>query len=182
MSERLAAVFDRAAERSLELVGREKIEEQFLKYLSDAHAIEMQAIELLQRSPKLVADEEIARVLADHLEESRRHEDTVRRMLEARGGSPNMLKDGAMRLGALNWAGFFAAHPDTPGKLVAFAYAFEHLEIAGYEQLRRVAEAAGDLDASGEIDPILAEERLAATRLKACFDRAVDASLEAKRD
>jgi ferritin-like metal-binding protein YciE len=181
MSERLAGVFDRAAERSLEVVGREKVREQFLKYLSDAHAIEMQAIELLQRSPKLVSDEEIARVLADHLEESRRHEQTVRRMLEARGAAPNMLKDAAMRLGALNWAGFFAAHPDTPGKLVAFAYAFEHLEIAGYEQLRRVAEAAGDLDASGDIDPILAEERLAATRLKACFDRAVDASLEAKR-
>ena len=32
------------------------------------------------------------------------------------------------------------AHPDTPGKLAAFVYAFEHLEIGGYEQLARVAQ------------------------------------------
>ena len=44
-----------------------------------------------------------------------------------------------MRLGAVNWATFFKAHPDTPGKVAAFAYAFEHLEIGGYEQLLRVA-------------------------------------------
>jgi ferritin-like metal-binding protein YciE len=180
MSERLAGVFDRATERSLEITGRDKIPAQLVKYLTDAHAIEMQGIELLQRGPKLIEDPALGRVLADHLEESRRHEETIRRLLEHRGGSPNMLKDAAMRLGGLNWTAFFAAHPDTPGKLVAFAYAFEHLEIAGYEELRRVADAVGDSDAAHEVSLILAEERLAATRLKAEFDRAVEAALEAK--
>jgi ferritin-like metal-binding protein YciE len=180
MSERLAGVFDRATERSLEAVGRERISEQLIKYLTDAHAIEMQGIELLQRGPKVMKDEQLARVLSDHLVESRQHEQTIRGLLEKRGASPSLLKDAAMRLGGLNWTAFFAAHPDTPGKLIAFAYAFEHLEIAGYEELRRVADAAGDLEASREIELILAEERLAATRLKATFDRAVDASLEAK--
>lgn len=30
-------------------------------------------------------------------------------------GDPSMLKDAALRLGALNWAAFFRGHPDTPG-------------------------------------------------------------------
>lgn len=180
MAERLAAVFDRATERSLEATGRDNIPAQLAKYLSDAHAIEMQGIELLKRAPKLIGVPELARVFADHLEESKAHEQTIRSLLERRGGSPNLIKDAAMRLGGLNWTAFFAAHPDTPGKLVAFAYAFEHLEIAGYEELRRVADAAGDHDASHEIDRILAEERLAATRLKAGFDEAVEAALQSK--
>jgi len=180
MAERLAGVFDRATERSLEATGRDDIPAQLAKYLSDAHAIEMQGIELLKRAPKLVAVPELARVFADHLDESKAHEQTIRGLLERRGASPNLIKDAAMRLGGLNWTAFFAAHPDTPGKLVAFAYAFEHLEIAGYEELRRVADAAGDLDASHEIDRILAEERLAATRLKAGFDEAVEAALQSK--
>ena len=71
------------------------------------------------------------------------------------------------------------AHPDTPGKLAAFAYAFEHLEIGGYEQLKRVAERAGDAETAKTADAILAEERAAAEKLAGAFDRAAQASLEA---
>ena len=85
-----------------------------------------------------------------------------------------------MRLGALNWGAFFAAQPDTPGKLLAFAYAFEHLEIGGYEQLRRVAERAGDEETAALVGRILAQEREAADRIAGAFDEAVNASLEAQ--
>jgi ferritin-like metal-binding protein YciE len=86
----------------------------------------------------------------------------------------------AMRLGALNWGAFFQGQPDTPGKLAAFAFAFEHLEIGGYEQLRRVAERAGDAAAVSSVDTILGQERAAAALLRSAFDQAVDASLEAQ--
>jgi ferritin-like metal-binding protein YciE len=84
-----------------------------------------------------------------------------------------------MRLGALNWGTFFRGHPDTPGKLVAFAYAFEHLEIGGYEQLRLVAERAGDQETARLAAEILAQERSAAERLGSLFATAADASLNA---
>jgi ferritin-like metal-binding protein YciE len=84
-----------------------------------------------------------------------------------------------MRLGALNWGSFFAAQPDTPAKLAGFAFAFEHLEIAGYEQLRRVAERVGDEDTVRAADSILPEERAAAETLQGEFDRAVEGSLQA---
>ena len=81
-----------------------------------------------------------------------------------------------MRAGGLAWGTFFEAHPDTPGKLAAFAYAFEHLEIGGYEQLKRVAERAGDAETVAVAEQILAEERAAAAKLAAAFDLAAEAS------
>jgi ferritin-like metal-binding protein YciE len=82
-----------------------------------------------------------------------------------------------MRLGALNWGLFFQSHPDTPGKLAAFAFAFEHLEIAGYELLSRVATRAEDEETARLAITIAAQERAAAARIAGTWDRAVDASL-----
>ena len=84
-----------------------------------------------------------------------------------------------MRLGALNWGAFFQGHPDTPGKLAAFAHAFEYLEIGGYEQLKRVAQRVGDAETVRTVEKILGEERAAATRIANAFDEAAAASLEA---
>ena len=86
-----------------------------------------------------------------------------------------------MRLGALNWGAFFAAQPDTPAKLCGFAYAFEHLEIAAYELLRRVAERAGDTETAEMAERILDEERAAAEKLRSLFPQALDASLRDQR-
>src|SRR5215210_5117100 len=68
---------------------------------------------------------------------------------------------------------------DTPGKLAAFAFAFEHLESAAYEQLRRVAERAGDPETASAAATILGEERAAAVRVAASFPLAAAASLDA---
>ena len=179
MKQRIAAHFDEAVEASLRAVKPDDLEEQLVKYLADAHAIEAQAIHLLEKAPKIVHDRELAKVFEEHLEETHAHQELIEARLEAHGGSPSKLKDAVMRLGALNWAGFFAAQPDTPGKLAGFAYAFEHLEIAGYEELKRVAERAGDHETVRVAERILAEERAAAQAIAANWDRAVEASLAA---
>lgn len=82
-----------------------------------------------------------------------------------------------MRLGALNWCAFFQGQPDTPGKLTAFAHAFEHLEIAGYELLKRVAQRTGDQATVELAERICAQERNAAGRFAGAFDRAAEVSL-----
>jgi ferritin-like metal-binding protein YciE len=148
-------------------------------YLADAHAIEALAIELLSKGEDIAGDPELARLYAEHLEETRDQQALVRERLEALGGSPTPLKDAGMRVGALNWGAFFAAQPDTPGELAAFAFAFEHLEIGGYEQLRRVAERAGDQATVAAAEQILVQERAAAAKIAGQWDRAVDASLRA---
>jgi ferritin-like metal-binding protein YciE len=179
MIDRLSGLFDRSVDASLRAVGSDDLGEQLTKYLADAHAIEEQATKLLERGQEIVGDAELAGVFEEHLTETRRHSELVEQRLEALGGDPSSLKDALMLMGALNWGTFFQAHPDTPGKLMAFAFAFEHLEIGGYEQLKRVAERAGDAETAETAATILADERAAAKKLAGAFDQAAQASLEA---
>src|SRR3954468_17613279 len=171
MRDRLGSLFDRSVDASLRELGDEDITKHLVDYLTDAHAIENQAIGLLENGPELVDDAPLATLFREHLAESRRHQRWVCERLEAHGESPSKLKDMAMRMGAISWGGFFGAHPDTVGKLNAFAYAFEHLEIGGYEQLLRVAGRAGDDATEQVVTKILGEERAAAEKLAAQFDR-----------
>lgn len=128
--------------------------------------------------PKVAGESGLARALEEHLEEGRRHQEWVRDRLKARGGRPSRFKDLALRGAGVNLGGFFGAQPDTPAKLAGFAFAFEHLEIAAYEQLRRVAESAGDTETAGMARQIADEERSMAEALSGQFEAAVDATLE----
>jgi len=175
MSRRLAGSWDGAVAASLAANDRADLN----KYLADAHALEAQAVKLLRNGSKSAGEPRLEALFAEHLAESRRHEDVVEARLTARGGSTNALKDAALRLGALNWGAFFQAQPDTPAKLAAFAYAFEHLEIGGYEQLTRVAEREGDAETVSAAQGILVEERAAAEKLYGTFAEGLDASLDA---
>ena len=179
MAGRLEACFDRAVDASLRELGADDLGDQLNKYLADAHAIEQQAIQLLKKGPKIAGVKELADAFEDHLQETSEHSELLEQRLEARGSGPSTLKDSALRLGALNWGVFFQAQKDTPAKLAAFAYAFEHLEIAGYEQLKRVAERAGDPLTAEVAERILGQERAAARKLEGVFDVALEASLEA---
>src|SRR5262245_35289451 len=179
MLERLELNVERAVDAALKAHPRDDLRELLRKYLEDAHAIEQQAIQLLERAPKLVDDLQLESVFADHLAETRDHAELFQERLLALGGGRSTIKDTAMRLGALSWGTFFQRHPDTPGKLAVFAYAFEHLEIGGYEQLKGVAQRAGDMETAIMIDTILSQERFAANAIAGLFDVAVEASLRA---
>jgi ferritin-like metal-binding protein YciE len=177
MGDRLESLFDVAAEASLRGVGPEALGQRLDGYLEDAHAIEVQALRLLDRARAIAGHSELASACAAHLEETEDHERLVAARLRARSASPSRLKDAAMRVGALNWGAFFQLQPDTPAKLAAFAYAFEHLEIAGYELLGRVAARAGDAETEELVRHVLDQERAAAERLRGLMDTALDASL-----
>src|SRR5918997_1546615 len=177
---RLEACFDRAVEASLRDVGPDDVGEQLNKYLADAHAIEAQAVQLLSLGPSIAGQFELGGVLSMHLEETRGHQEAVRERLRVRGGRPSRFKDIALRGGGVNVGGFFGAQPDTPAKLAGFAFAFEHLENASYEQLQRVAQRAGDDQTVALAERILPEERAAATAVREQFEPAVEASLQAQ--
>jgi ferritin-like metal-binding protein YciE len=180
MAGRLERSFDRAVEASLRELSPDDLGKQLAKYLADAHALEAQAIQLLDKGSGLTGAPELQSAFEEHLAESREHERLVSARLEARGESASRLKDAALSLGALNWGGFFAAQPDTPAKLAGFAYAYEHLEIAAYELLTRVARRAGDGQTEAIAQRILSQERAAGERIHSLFDVALEASLEAQ--
>ena len=180
MKARIFDHFDATVEASLREKGIEDIQEDLVKYLCDAHAIEAQAIQMLQAAPKIAGDvPELEKLFQDHLEETKAHQQIVKARLDAHDASPNKLQDAALRLGALNLGGFFKANPDTPAKLAGFAFAFEHLEIAAYEELKRVGDRAGDQETVRVAERIEGEERAAANSIAANWEVALDASLDA---
>jgi ferritin-like metal-binding protein YciE len=164
MRERLEGCFDASVESSLTALGDVDLNDQMAKYLADAHAIEEQSIQLLERASAR-DDGSLTAVYKAHLAETRDQAAALEARLDAIGRDPSTIKDTLMRIGAVNWAAFFEAHPDTPGKLAAFAYAFEWLEIGGYEQLKRVARRAGDQETERLAEQILLDERSAQARL-----------------
>jgi ferritin-like metal-binding protein YciE len=179
MMRRLEGCYDGVVEASLSDVGRDDLTVQLRKHLADAHAIEEQAITMLEKAPGLSGDTPLNHLYEEHLVETREHAELVKERLDALGGDNSSLKDLAMRAGAMNWSAFFGGRPDTPEKLAAFTFAFEHLEIGGYEQLQRVARRAGDEPTAIMAERILEQERTAAMRLEGMFDDALTASLEA---
>jgi ferritin-like metal-binding protein YciE len=178
MADRLMGYFDRAVEASLRELDRDELGKQLNKYLADAHAIEQQAAQLLKKAPQLAGAKELANAFEEHLEQTHRHTELVEGRLSARGSSPSTLKDAALRLGAINMGMFFKAQPDAPAKLAAFAYAFEHLEVAAYELLKGVAARADDEETVSAATTVLVDERAAAATIHDLFDHALDSSLE----
>jgi ferritin-like metal-binding protein YciE len=180
MADRIAGRWDEIVDASLHEKGAEDAAKEVVKYLRDAHALEGQALQLLEAGPKLAGFDELAEVFRAHLEETREHQRLVDERLSALGSRPARFQAGALRAGALNLGSFFGAQPDTPAKLAGFAYAFEALEAAGYELLSRTATRAGDEITAALAQRILAEERTAAERVAGTWDAATEAALSAQ--
>src|SRR5437660_12162019 len=95
------------------------LEDQLIKYLTDAHSIEQQALVQMKAAPKIAGDPEIAAAFEEHLTETEEHERQVRERLEALGGSTNLVKDVAGTGTGAGFALFAPAPPATAGQLVA---------------------------------------------------------------
>jgi ferritin-like metal-binding protein YciE len=155
----------------------DSLQEQLVKYLTDVHSTEQNAITTLRAGADSVDDPELASVFREHLAETEEHERLVKQRLQALDAGPSMLKDVAQK-GIATITGTVAnAAPDTAGKMAIQAFAFEHLEIASYRMLRQVAERAGDHETVRVADQILAQETAAAEKLSALLERVADHDL-----
>jgi len=171
MAERLELNFDAAVEVSLAAVEEDQLDSVLVAYLRDVHALEGQAVKLLEAGAERVDDDYLKVAFGDHLEETRRHRERIEGLLEERGARPSLVKDTMLKAGGLNLSAFFGAQPDSTTKLAGFAFAFEHLEVAAYELLQRVAARAGDEGVVAAAGEILTEERRAAERVAESWNR-----------
>lgn len=156
-----------------------EIEEQLVKYLTDAHAMEMQSMAVLEKGIEIAGDLTLAQLFRGHLNDSRDHERYVKQRLEDLDETPSKLKNVGGQVAAKGLGLLAQGMPDTPAKLVAVAFAFEQFEIASYTLLRKVAERAGDETTISMCDRILPVEQQAAQLIEQNFDLALERSLEA---
>ena len=115
-------------------------------------------------------DPELSAAFAAHLAETEQHERLVAGRLEQLGASPSRLKDIAGAVSGKGFVLFARAQPDTPGKLVAHAFSYEHMELAAYELLGLAAARAGDEATVEMAAQIGAEEDAMGQRLESLFD------------
>lgn len=155
----------------------ENIKQQLITQLTEAHAMEKQAIQLLDKGASLIGDEEVARILRAHRLQTEEHARYIAERLQAHGETPSKLKDVAMQAGALGIGLAAGALPDTPMRLARVAFAFENFEIATYRILRRLAQRAEDTATLAVIDRILEQEEAAAQLVEGTFDRILELTL-----
>ena len=149
---------------------------QLIKYLTDAHSIEEQALVQMKRAPDLV-EGPFADSFRRHLGETQSQEQRVRERLGAHDASPSKVKDVAGQAGGFGMVLFAKSQPDTPTKLAMHAFAYEHMEVAAYELLARAGREAGDAETAEMALAIADEEREMAGRVAAGFDEAVEQAL-----
>jgi ferritin-like metal-binding protein YciE len=155
------------------------IDEQLVAYIEDAHALEQMMELAIQGMISSAPDfPEFQEPLGHHLEETRRHKALLEERLRAHGGSTSKAKDTAMMFGALGLAALNKVRSDTAGKVARDGFAAEHLEIACYELLERVATRAGDEQTAEVARRNKADEVAMAEKLDASWDLALDLSLK----
>jgi ferritin-like metal-binding protein YciE len=121
---------------------------------------------------------ELQQPLTRHRDETREHIARLEERLEAYGERPSKAKDAAMMFGALGLGALNKIRTDTAGKVARDGYAAEHLEIAAYELLERVATRAGDEETAEVARRNRADEEAMAATLAESWDLAVDLSFK----
>ncbi len=149
---------------------------QVTHFISDLYSMELQALAQLETAPDLAGDPGLAADFRQHFAETEQQASLVRNRMEALGESPSRVKDAVMKLGGKGFLLFAKAQTETPGRLLAHAYAYEAMEWAGYAVLLRMAQITGDAETASLAKSIQTEERKMMKRLEGRFDGAERAS------
>jgi ferritin-like metal-binding protein YciE len=153
------------------------LQKQVVKYLTDAHAMEQMSLASLKGLIATSDDPVFKDHFEHHLRDTEQQIDRIRRRLEALGESPSAMKDMGAKLPTMAKGIVDAARDDNAGKNLRDFYANEHLEVAAYELLQRVAQRAGDADTASLAREICSEERSEGQWAESQWDRAAELSL-----
>jgi ferritin-like metal-binding protein YciE len=153
------------------------IQTQLVNHIDEAHALEQTVLRMLDGLIQSAEDPEIIDRLEHHKLETQQHESLMRGRLEAHGATPSMVKQAAGIFEALMKMPLDIVRGERTGRGARDAYTTEHLEIASYELLRRVAERAGDEETARACLDILEQERAMARFIEENWDRFAEQSL-----
>ena len=158
---------------------RENARTMMITGLKNAHGLEQQAIEMLERNAeRLEHYPSLKQRVQQHLEESRSQQERVGRVLEDLGENPSSMKDTVMGMAQNAQMMTHAAASDEVLKNSYAGYAFEHFEIASYRALEIMARSAGEPRVENLAQEILREEEEMAQWLQQNLPEVVQQHLE----
>jgi ferritin-like metal-binding protein YciE len=156
----------------------ETIQEKVVEYIQDAHAMEQSVLQMLDSLISTTNDAQMKADLELHRQQTERQVERLRQRLEELDEGTSALKDTGARMSAMPKGLFDRVRGDQPGRNARDAYVTEHLEIAAYQLLERVAERAGDSRTAEIARQNRAEEEEMARRIDAMWDRVVELTLQ----
>jgi ferritin-like metal-binding protein YciE len=150
---------------------------QLVKHIDDAIAMEESVKRMLDGMLQVMDDPQVVDLLEHHKVETEEQSLRLRRRLEAHGASPSVVREAVGIMGALAKLPLDILRPEKSGRLARDAYATEHLEIASYQLLERVATRAGDEETAQIARQNRSEEEAMARRLDEHWDLFAETSL-----
>jgi ferritin-like metal-binding protein YciE len=153
------------------------VNEQLVKHIDEAYAMEQNVLRMLDGMISTTDDPEIVRELEHHKLQTEGHAERMKQRLAAHDATPSLVKEVGGILGALAKLPFDMVRGEKAGRNARDGYATEHMEIAAYELLARIADRAGDEQTATAAREIIAEEREMASTIEANWDRFAALSL-----
>jgi ferritin-like metal-binding protein YciE len=162
--------------RRLDPMGQ--LKEQLIKHIDEAHAMEQNVLRMLDGMISTTDDPEILDALEHHRMQTQGHADRMAQRLEAHDAASSTVKQLGGVIGALAKMPLDFVRGEKAGRNARDAYATEHLEIASYELLSRVAQKAGDEETATAAREIIEEERAMAKVIEQNWDKFAELSLQ----
>lgn len=156
-----------------------EIKDKLVEYVQDGVAMEKNVMRMLDSMINTTSDPEWVERLKHHREETERHAANLEGRLESLGGEVgSKLKEAPAILGALGKGMMDQARGDKPGRNARDGFVTEHLEIAAYELLERVATRAGDEETARVARENRADEESMAEFIASKWDKVIDLTLQ----
>jgi ferritin-like metal-binding protein YciE len=156
----------------------EQLKEQLVKHIDEALAMEQNVLRMLDGMIETTEDDEIKNELREHKLQTEQHAERLEKRLAAHDASPSTAREAAGIMGALMKGIVDMARQEKAGRNARDGYATEHLEIASYQLLERVAKAAGDEETAEVARQNRADEEKMAKKIEANWDRFAELSLQ----
>jgi ferritin-like metal-binding protein YciE len=156
----------------------EELRNQLIKHIDEALAMEQNVLRMLDSMIANTSDPQIKEQLREHKLDTERQSDRLQRRLEAHGASPSAVREGVGIMQALMKSVLDVARSEKAGRNARDGYATEHMEIAAYQLLERIAQRAGDEETAQAARESRAEEEAMAKKIDANWDRFAELSLQ----
>ena len=163
--------------RRVQMASQGDLKQQLTKHVDEALAMEQNVLRMLDGMISTTDDPEIKEKLRQHKSETEAHADRMEQRLSALGASPSMIREAGGVLGALMKSVVDMARTEKAGRNARDGYATEHMEIAAYELLERIAIIAGDEETAEAARLNRKDEERMASEIEASWDKFAELSL-----